>query len=46
MQDIGVAGMVRTALWCERNLGVEVLSLGRPAHSPVIACWNSPAGNC
>jgi hypothetical protein len=31
VEDIGVAGMVRTALWCERVTGVEVLSIGRAA---------------
>ena len=33
MEDIGVAGMVRSALWLERTAGIEVLSLGRPALS-------------
>ena len=31
MQDSGVAGMVRTGLWCEDVLGAEVLSIGRQA---------------
>jgi hypothetical protein len=31
MQDIGVAGMVRTGIWCETRLGTEVLSIGRAA---------------
>jgi GH24 family phage-related lysozyme (muramidase) len=31
MEDIGVAGMVRTGDWCERTLGMEVLSCGRAA---------------
>jgi hypothetical protein len=31
VQDTGVAGMVRTGLWCERVLGTKVLSIGRPA---------------
>jgi hypothetical protein len=29
MQDIGVAGMVRTALFIERATGLEVLNIGR-----------------
>jgi hypothetical protein len=33
LKDFNVAGMVRTGLWCERNLGVEVLSIGRPAEN-------------
>jgi hypothetical protein len=33
VQDIGVAGMVRSALWLERTAGMEVLTLGRPALS-------------
>jgi hypothetical protein len=33
VEDIGVAGMVRSALWLERTAGMEVLSLGRPALS-------------
>ena len=31
MEDSGVAGMVRTAAWCEDVLGAEVVSLGRGA---------------
>jgi hypothetical protein len=33
MQDQGVAGMVRSGLWLERNSTVEVLNIGRPALS-------------
>jgi hypothetical protein len=33
MQDIGVAGMVRSAAWLEHTAGMEVMSLGRPALS-------------
>jgi hypothetical protein len=33
MQDQGVAGMVRSGLWIERNATIEVLSIGRPALS-------------
>jgi hypothetical protein len=33
MEDIGVAGMVRSAAWLEHVCGVEVLSIGRPALS-------------
>ena len=38
MRDFNVAGMVRTGLWCERNLGVEVLSIGRDATNLVADC--------
>jgi hypothetical protein len=31
MQDIGVAGMVRTAAWCEHVVGAEAVYIGRPA---------------
>ncbi len=31
MKDYGVAGMVRTAAWCDDRLGVEVLGIGRSA---------------
>jgi hypothetical protein len=34
MQDCGVAGMIRTAGWCDDRLGVEVLSIGRSATGP------------
>ena len=30
----GVAAMVRAAVWCEEQLGLEVLSIGRAADSP------------
>jgi hypothetical protein len=33
MEDIGVAGRVRTALWLEHTAGMEVISFGPPAHS-------------
>ena len=33
MEDIGVAGLVRSADWCEHTLGTEVLSIGRPANA-------------
>jgi hypothetical protein len=34
MKDIGVAGMLRTAVWCDDRLGTEVLSIGRSATGP------------
>ena len=43
MQDIGVAGQVRSGLWCERALGVEVLFIGRHAFS-LFDCVLEPAG--
>jgi hypothetical protein len=33
MEDLGVAGMVRSALWLERAGGMEVLNIGRAANS-------------
>ena len=47
MQDIGVAGMVRTGLWIEHTTGAEVLFIGR-AQNDYLAredCVMELAGN-